>query len=377
MKKIVLLAILVTAYGNLFAFTTQGNWRWRKDDGSETSASWIAAENGSITISTTDSTLRLRIELYNDPNNHSGGSGGLLDGALFEYSTDPNFSTYDTITVTEGGRAFVLASSSPYVTNGDSTTKQIVGQNLPFDPGLMILTYDSLPPHTLAKGVKTEYEWAIKPTANIQAGTTYYFRVDAAIYPNGTPLPSLVTAGTLAVQLISFNATADGGKVSLEWSTLTEQNNERFDIERSNDGQSWVTLTSVKGSGTSSRSQTYQVYDNSPLAGMNYYRIKQYNVDGSFTVSPVRSLKMTGNNLPALKVYPNPSHGEIGFVLQNYSGRLTATLSTIGGRMVHQETFESAAGIHKLNLRTSPSPGLYVLQVKGEHFSQSVKVVVQ
>ena len=86
MKKILLLtALLVTSY-NLFAFTTQGVWRWRKDDGSETTATWRADQNTPITISSTDSIIRLRIELYNDINNNGSNSGGLLDGARFEDS---------------------------------------------------------------------------------------------------------------------------------------------------------------------------------------------------------------------------------------------------------------------------------------------------
>ena len=80
-KDLLLSALLVTSY-QLFAFTTQGVWRWRKDDGSETSATWRAEQNTPIIINSMDSTIRLRIELYNN------GSGGLLDGALFEDSSN-------------------------------------------------------------------------------------------------------------------------------------------------------------------------------------------------------------------------------------------------------------------------------------------------
>src|SRR5690242_12573174 len=91
MKKIVLILALLVCCNELFAFTTQSVWRWRKDDGSETSATWIAPQNTAINISSSDSTLRLRIELYNS------GGGGLLDGAYLESSTDSTFPTYDTI----------------------------------------------------------------------------------------------------------------------------------------------------------------------------------------------------------------------------------------------------------------------------------------
>src|SRR6185295_9857457 len=103
MKKILLLTVLLTSCYSVFAFTTQGVWRWRKDDGSETSATWRAAQSTPITIASMDSIIRLRIELYNN------GSGGLLDGALFEDSSDEVGGHWDTIKLAANSNAFVLA----------------------------------------------------------------------------------------------------------------------------------------------------------------------------------------------------------------------------------------------------------------------------
>src|SRR5215831_6673971 len=158
MKKTILILALLVCCNELFAFTTQGVWRWRKDDGSETTATWIAGQDTAITISSTDSTLRLRIELYND------GSGGTLDNAYFESSTDSNFTTYDTIVLdARDNSPFVLAGSSPYVTDLEATTHQLNGQAYTFDPGQVIVATDSLPAHTVAKSKTTEYEYVFKP----------------------------------------------------------------------------------------------------------------------------------------------------------------------------------------------------------------------
>src|SRR6478735_6812553 len=107
-KTLLLVAMVVTSY-NVFAFTTQGVWRWRNDDGSETSATWKAAQNIPITIAS-DSTLRLRIEFFND-----GTDNVTLTKAIFQYSTnasasDPDWTTIDLTTTTN---AFVLAGTSP------------------------------------------------------------------------------------------------------------------------------------------------------------------------------------------------------------------------------------------------------------------------
>src|SRR5258708_5949632 len=106
MKKTLLLTALLVTSCHLFAFTTQGVWRWRNDDGSETTATWKASQNTPITIYSTDSVIRLRVELYNN------GSGGLLDGALFEDSGNDVGGHWDTIKLaanSDASNAFMLA----------------------------------------------------------------------------------------------------------------------------------------------------------------------------------------------------------------------------------------------------------------------------
>jgi len=211
----------------------------------------------------------------------------------------------------------------------------------------------------------------------MQPNTTYYFRVDAANYLVGYTFPSLTTSATLPVSLVSFKATPYGKEVKLEWITATEQNNDRFDIERSTNGTSWMKIASVKGSGNSTQSRSYEAFDNNPHLGLNYYRIKQYNLDGSYTISSVRSLRIGED--ATLKVSPNPSHGNISFSLPNYAGKVTVTLTNLAGKQVHQETIEltQSSANYKLNLQKQPAPGLYILRIAGEGISASTKVIVE
>jgi hypothetical protein len=80
------------------------------------------------------------------------------------------------------------------------------------------------------------------------------------------------------------------------------------------------------------------------------------------------------------KVYPNPSHGDINFTLQNnQTGSITATLTDLSGKVVHQEIIQTntAATSYKLNLTTKLATGVYVLQLKGDSISESNKVSIQ
>lgn len=376
MKKVLLLAVLLVSYSNIFAFLTQGNWRWRKDDGSETTATWLANENAAPTITSIDSTLRLRIEVYNTQTNDIA----LTD--TLQYTTDTAHGPWIDITTTAGLNAFMLAGTSLYVVDSEPTTSQLAGASASaFLPGLVHIShevlYDSVP-----SDMRTEYEWGIRPTTNLQPNTTYYFQHwgSTAQKKKTTPYPSLRTAGVLAVRFLNFTVAAEDKKVKLQWTTTSEQSSDRFDVERSSDGRAWNVIGSTKGNGTTTGAHTYTVYDNSPLKGMNFYRINQYDMNGKSGISEIKSLKMLLDNSSLLAVFPNPAKSNINFNLPRFNGGdLMVTLSASNGKTVHTETVRVAQqGVtYTLHLNKQLNPGMYILHVKGPDISQSTKVIVQ
>ena len=380
MKKVLLIiAMVVTSY-NVFAFATQGVWRWRKDDGSETTATWKAAQGTPITIYSSDSILRLRIELYNNTTSSVG-----LTNAKFEYTTDDPTSSsavWDTIKVAANSNAFQFAGSDAFVTDLEPTTHLLSGQTIPpftFAAGKVLVNTDTIPQQDLAGGATTEFEYVFKPTPTVQAATTYYFRVDAANYNIGYVYPSLTTASVLAVNFSAFNLKQDKGQVQITWATASEQNNSHFDIERSANGSVFTKIATVKGNNNSATANNYSAYDSKPLNGMNYYRLKQVDNDGKVTTSGIKSINISASQA-VVKAYPNPTHGNINFTLQNNNGgAVTATLTNIAGKVVHQEVIQTNTSVsnYKLNVTSKLPAGMYVLQVKGGSVSESVKISVQ
>lgn len=371
-KTFILLALLVT-YSNIFAFLSQGNWRWRKDDGDETTATWMAALNTAPTITSSSSTivLRLRLEILSDLTDDTY----LEDTLQYALSKSGPFFNINT---TVGTNPFVLAGSSAFVVDKEVTTSLLSTPDETFHPGIYVVSSpilnDSLP-----AGMHTEYEWCIRATEFLQPNKVYYFRHTGAVLSN-TAKTTLKTASVLPIGLGTFTAKTDGKTVTLEWTTLTEQNNDRFEIERSSDAVNWTKIATVKGLGTTDKANAYKTQDNTPLNGNSYYRLKQYDKDGNFTVSDVKSLKLILQNSGNATVFPNPTKGEINFTLQNYAGgNITATLRTINGRTVHQEIIavDGQSVKYKLNLKQQPAPGIYILQLKGATLSESIKVVVQ
>ncbi|MEM7160978.1 MAG: PA14 domain-containing protein [Bacteroidota bacterium] len=110
---------------------------------------------------------------------------------------------------------------------------------------------------------------------------------------------------TLPVDLILFQATAQNDRVLLEWVTASEVNNDYFLIERSDDAQNWYSAVLTQGQGNSSVLVHYKEYDNEPFSGINYYRLTQFDFDGTYSESDIVSAYIHGS--PDYVVFPNPA----------------------------------------------------------------------
>lgn len=126
-------------------------------------------------------------------------------------------------------------------------------------------------------------------------------------YLGTSPLagPISMTSGVLPIELISFDATATTNQVNFNWVTASEFNNSYFTLERFNSADRFDEISVVPGKGTTNELSTYEAIDHVPLAGKNYYRLKQTDFDGSFSYSDVIMVEFSGT-LDRLSVYPNP-----------------------------------------------------------------------
>ncbi len=111
----------------------------------------------------------------------------------------------------------------------------------------------------------------------------------------------------LPVKLLYFNVTAEGTKAHLSWRTATEQNSDRFEIERSIDGIHFEKIGSVKAAGNSTSHIDYSFYDLNPKKGINYYRLKEVDIDNSLQYSDIKTAQFGDDVLFAL--YNNPTNG--------------------------------------------------------------------
>ncbi|MEL6652811.1 MAG: T9SS type A sorting domain-containing protein, partial [Bacteroidota bacterium] len=130
--------------------------------------------------------------------------------------------------------------------------------------------------------------------------------------------------------------------VLLEWVSLWETNSDRFEIERSVDGRIFTRLGEVAAQGESDRVQEYQYLDRQALTGISYYRLAQYDLDGSISYSATAKVRITPST--ALVVYPNPCRERL--YLQGLDdGLVQWEVFDLQGRLLLREQSDAHEGI--------------------------------
>ncbi|MCF2447194.1 DUF4082 domain-containing protein [Dyadobacter sp. CY345] len=115
-----------------------------------------------------------------------------------------------------------------------------------------------------------------------------------------------ISPNPLPVTLVSFTVVKDEKSALLKWSTSQETNSESFSIEHSLNAKNWNRIGTVLSKGESSVLRKYSFTDKNAANGENFYRLKMFDKDGTFTFSKIQSV--TFDNLPdKLLVFPNPA----------------------------------------------------------------------
>ncbi|MBL7707131.1 MAG: T9SS type A sorting domain-containing protein [Taibaiella sp.] len=172
----------------------------------------------------------------------------------------------------------------------------------------------------------------------------------------------ITTVTPLPVSLVDFSATANDRNVSLNWSTLFESNNKGFVIERSFDARSWQELgfvASKAANGRSSQQLDYSTTDKNVNPGNVYYRLKQLDHDGVFTLSDVRMVNIKS---AGLSIYPNPANKAVNVI--GLAAKHTVSVFDVTGRVVM--TADLDATNNTLNV-ASLTNGVYTVVLQNEN----------
>lgn len=146
-------------------------------------------------------------------------------------------------------------------------------------------------------------DWRVQGVVNASTNTVLITNMDAF----GDLYAMDNTTDRLPIVLLSFDAEATESTVELEWVTVSEENNDFYTVERSQDGVNFDEVLTVAGAGNSNNLLYYQAVDNDPLIGRSFYRLKQTDFNGGFEYSEMRSVLINHISVPyEIKLFPNP-----------------------------------------------------------------------
>ena len=154
----------------------------------------------------------------------------------------------------------------------------------------------------------------------------------------------------LPIELLSFDALLISDKVKLDWSTATEVNNDYFSIEKSLDAQNWSVLGTVKGAGNSNQKLDYEYFDFHPVAGIQYYRLKQTDFDGTDKIFDPINVHCDENNQTGFDISAvntdDAGNCIISFTCPAEEEKLIISLYDNMGQRIFSENKISAEGLN-------------------------------
>lgn len=186
---------------------------------------------------------------------------------------------------------------------------------------------------------------------------------------NNTFMDNLIIANIfdspLPIELNYFTAEPSEGPnvVNCLWETLSEVNNDFFNVQRSVDGVFWSSIGEIDGAGNSFTRTNYSFVDGSPLPGISYYRLKQTDFDGHNTVSSPVSVNFKYGSTNAFTVYPNPSKDNL-IIEMNMILLEEVKVFNMLGQVVQIQILPVINNRYSIDV-SNLNAGVYIIQIEG------------
>jgi Secretion system C-terminal sorting domain len=174
-----------------------------------------------------------------------------------------------------------------------------------------------------------------------------------------TPIP--LGTGTLPVTFTNYDVKCTDKGAILTWATSTEQNSDKFEIQRSVNGTDWTTIGAVPAAGNSNSSRTYQYLDLN--SGAAVYRIRQVDLDGRFIYTATRQTNCKASQFDVV-LYPVPAKDNLAVVIRSDKAvRTDLQIVDMKGSVLRRIPTQINSGNTNINIVVTELPvGQYLLR---------------
>jgi choice-of-anchor B domain-containing protein len=216
--------------------------------------------------------------------------------------------------------------------------------------------------------------------------------------PSGNVLISDISTGlyifdftldnpSVPVELISFTHKIENKTINFSWETITEINNRGFEIQRSTSensgGSDWKAIGFIEGAGNSTEKIKYSFSDANPANGISYYRLVQFDFNGTSKAYPSVEINFNINMTFSLaQNYPNPFNPTtkinftVPFINEQHASIVNLKIYDMLGNEVAVLVNESKeAGSYEIEFNGEGlSSGIYITRLSANGNTQSIKM---
>ncbi len=185
------------------------------------------------------------------------------------------------------------------------------------------------------------------------------------------------TSSILPVELVEFYGEKEGSYNHLFWTTATEINTDRFEIERSENARDFIYFHTQKATGNSTERVVYDWVDSSPFP-TTYYRLKIIDLDGSFEYSDIVLLKRNNSPISIVNLYPNPANSRITLdLVSEFEGDVQIQIMDVLGRKLIDQSIPLSTGNYSQTLDVSKlAQGIYYVRMESNGYYTMKKFVI-
>lgn len=221
--------------------------------------------------------------------------------------------------------------------------------------------------HVSLPMLNTSQPAEIKFHQQLMAGQQFY-----VLAASTHEIPYTTASGSLPVSLLGFYAEKIGDDVQLSWTTSRELNNKHFEVEKSIDGQAFEAIGKIDGQGTTDTETAYDFLDQSGMGASNTYRLKQVDIDGTYTYSADVEILFEQETAPSLvSIYPIPANDFLTVELWGkMEGDVSLSISDTQGRQVWSGRFNAQATKYTIDV-SQLSAGGYMLKATSASFQET------
>jgi hypothetical protein len=179
----------------------------------------------------------------------------------------------------------------------------------------------------------------------------------------GQEVARLTILAALPVALTSFTGDVlDKQNHELQWETSYEEDNDFFEVQRSVEGSAWTVLGNLAAVADGTNGGNYTFNDRAPLSGLNLYRLRQVNNDGTSAYSGI--LRLKGLETEEMKVFPNPTRNQFT-VITTAARKGLRLINSLGQDVTSQIGISGLVDGYRINV-SKLSTGVYLLEAGGQ-----------